>query len=47
MNTNNSVEKFGPIRKRAEKIGNQLIDTFVLATLFVLGETIVWSAVYA
>jgi len=47
MNTNNSVEKFGPIRKHAEKIGNQLIDAFVLAALFVLGGTIVWSAVYA
>ena len=47
MNTNNSVEKLGPIRKHAEKIGNQLIDAFVLAALFVLGGTIVWPAVYA
>ena len=47
MNMNNSVEKFGPIRKHAEKIGNQLIDAFVLAALFVLGGTIVWSAGYA
>ena len=41
MNTNNSVAKFGLIRKQAEKIGNQLIDAFVLAALFVLGGTIV------
>ena len=41
------MEKLGPIRKHAEKIGNQLIDAFVLAALFVLGGTIVWSAVYA
>ncbi len=40
-------EKFGAVRKHAEKIGNQLIDSFVLTALFVLGGTIVWSAVFA
>lgn len=40
-------ENFGAVRKHAEKIGNQLIDSFVLTALFVLGGTIVWSAVYA
>ncbi len=40
-------ENFGAVRKHAEKIGNQLIDAFVLTALFVLGGTIVWSAVYA
>jgi len=40
-------EKFGPVRKHAEKIGNQLIDSFVVTALFVLGGTIVWSAVFS
>ncbi len=30
-----------------EKIGNQLVDAFILIALFVLGATIVWSAVYS
>lgn len=40
-------EKFGSVRKHAEKVGNQLIDAFVLTALFVLGGTIVWSAVFS
>ncbi len=47
QNAGDSSAKFGPIRKHAEKIGNQLIDTFVLVALFVLGGTIVWSAVHS
>ena len=35
------------VRKFANKIGNQLVDSFVLTALFVLGGTIVWSAVYS
>jgi phosphate starvation-inducible membrane PsiE len=30
-----------------EKIGNQMVDSFILVALFVLGATIVWSAVYS
>ncbi len=40
-------EKLGTVRKHAEKIGNQFIDAFVVTALFVLGGTIVWSAVFA
>ncbi len=47
QNAGNSVERFSPVRKHAEKIGNQLIDAFVIAALFVLGGTIVWSSVHA
>ncbi len=34
------VEKFG------ESVGNQLVDGFHLVALFVIGGTIVWSAVH-
>lgn len=37
----------GYLRKWADKFGNQLIDAFVLTALFVLGGTIVWSAVFS
>lgn len=37
----------GFLRGWADKFGNQLIDAFVLTALFVLGGTIVWSAVFA
>jgi phosphate starvation-inducible membrane PsiE len=37
----------GFLRKWADRLGNQLIDAFILTALFVLGGTIVWSAVYA
>ena len=37
----------GFLRKWADRFGNQLIDAFVLTALFVLGGTIVWSAVYS
>lgn len=37
----------GIVRKHADKFGNQLIDAFVLTALFVLGGTIVWSAVFS
>ena len=30
-----------------ERIGNRMVDIFILVALFVLGATIVWSAVYA
>ena len=36
----------GALRKHADKVGNQLIDAFILCALFVLGGTIVWSAVH-
>ena len=45
--TTDTPEKLGTVRKHAEKIGNQLIDAFVVTALFVLGGTIVWSAVFA
>lgn len=30
-----------------ERVGNQMVDVFILIALFVLGATIVWSAVHA
>ena len=30
-----------------EKLGDRLVDTFHLVALFVVGGTVVWSAVYA
>ncbi len=42
-----SVDVFSPAREFADKIGNQLIDAFILVALFVLGGTIVWSAVFS
>ncbi len=36
-----------PSRLIIETFGNQLVDIFILVALFVLGATIVWSAVYA
>ncbi len=39
--TGTRVEKFG------ESVGNQLVDGFHLLALFVIGGTIVWSAVNA
>ncbi len=36
-----------PSRLIIETFGNQLVDVFILVALFVLGATIVWSAVYA
>lgn len=40
-------DRLSPVRKHAEKIGNQMVDAFVLIALFVLGGTIVWSAVFS
>jgi phosphate starvation-inducible membrane PsiE len=40
------VSKF-PSRLIIENFGNQLVDVFILVALFVLGATIVWSAVYS
>ena len=40
------TEKISAMRGHADKVGNQLIDAFILCALFVLGGTIVWSAVY-
>ena len=34
------------VKTKIEKIGNQLVDGFMLVGLFVLGATIVWGAVY-
>lgn len=42
-----SVDVFTPARQFADKVGNQLVDAFVLVALFVLGGTVVWSAVYS
>ena len=36
-----------PSRLIIETFGNQLVDIFILVALFVLGATVVWSAVYA
>ncbi len=36
-----------PSRLIIETFGNQLVDVFILVALFVLGATIVWSAVFA
>ncbi|MCK5436304.1 MAG: phosphate-starvation-inducible PsiE family protein [Nitrosomonadaceae bacterium] len=36
-----------PSRLIIETFGNQMVDIFILVALFVLGATIVWSAVYA
>ena len=33
-------------KTKIEKIGNYLVDAFLLVGLFVLGATIVWGAVY-
>lgn len=44
--TTDRTENIGELRKHADKIGNQLIDAFILCALFVLGGTIVWSAVH-
>jgi len=41
------AENVGFLRKHADRIGNQMIDAFVLTALFVLGGTVVWSAVFA
>ena len=40
-NVGTGVEKFG------ESVGNQLVDGFHMLALFVIGGTIVWSAVHA
>jgi phosphate starvation-inducible membrane PsiE len=34
------------LRTKIEKIGNNLVDAFLLVGLFVLGATIVWGAVF-
>ena len=34
------------VKTKIEKIGNQLVDGFMLVALFVLGATIVWAAVH-
>lgn len=34
------------VKTKIEKIGNHLVDGFMLVGLFVLGATIVWGAVY-
>ena len=36
-----------PARIVIETFGNQLVDVFILVALFVLGATVVWSAVFA
>ncbi len=36
-----------PSRLIIETFGNQLVDIFILVALFVLGATIVWSAVFS
>ena len=42
------IEKVGMrVGNLGEKIGNQLVNGFDLVALFVIGGTIVWSAVYA
>ena len=42
------IEKAGMrVGNIGEKIGNQLVDGFDLVALFVIGGTVVWSAVYA
>ncbi len=42
------IEKVGMrVGNLGEKIGNQLVNGFDLAALFVIGGTVVWSAVYA
>ena len=42
------IEKVGMrVGNLGEKIGNQLVDGFDLVALFVIGGTVVWSAVYA
>ena len=44
----NEPKKFKvPSRSMIETFGNLLIDVFVLVALFVLGGTIVWSAVFS
>ncbi|MFQ6018796.1 MAG: hypothetical protein ACE5KF_11460, partial [Kiloniellaceae bacterium] len=43
----NWVEKIGiQVEKTGVRFGNQLVDGFHLVALFVIGGTIVWSAVY-
>ncbi len=43
----NWVEKIGARAKKiGEKIGDQLVDGFHLVALFVIGGTVVWSAVF-
>ena len=42
------IEKVGMrVGNLGEKIGNQLVGGFDLVALFVIGGTVVWSAVYA
>ncbi len=42
------IEKVGMrVGNLGEKIGNQLVDGFDLVALFVIGGTVVWSAIYA
>ncbi len=42
------IEKVGMrVGNLGEKIGNQLVSGFDLVALFVIGGTVVWSAVYA
>ena len=42
------IEKVGTrVGNLGEKIGNQLVSGFDLVALFVIGGTVVWSAVYA
>lgn len=42
------IEKVGMrVGNLGEKIGNQLVHGFDLVALFVIGGTVVWSAVYA
>ena len=36
-----------PARLIIETLGNQLVDVFILVALFIMGATIVWSAVFA
>ena len=42
-----SRDLFTSARQVADKLGNQLIDAFVLIALFVFGGTIIWSAVHS
>ena len=46
LGATDQMENIGALRRHADKFGNQLIDAFILVALFVMGGTIVWSAVH-
>jgi phosphate starvation-inducible membrane PsiE len=45
--TKGPVKTILPSRLIIETFGNQLVDVFILVALFILGGTIVWSAVFS